>query len=367
MCCWLPVRLSMFTLHYSPLSKMMDSTVWSPPLGWVWPVGVLVRDGGRKKVRLGCLSATPSVWSLFRLIVSLTSLLSGCFSVCDSLASPSVLVQLSSGAAATLNDPKSRQHPLWLSRLSLTQYRCKYPPDCVHACQAASVLPDSVITCTAAHQAPLSTGFCRQKYWSGLPSPPPGDLSDPGIEPVSLTSPALAGGLFITSTAWEAPPSSLLLLNTSSLLTWVGRCWRRSLRRHDCRVTGDLGPGSLRLFIPSQSLKGMFSPDPHLWTHFKTRTQTWESHVLLRPSGQSMWLNQGEGAKEARKTPVGGSARLRVLWPPRTSLVCEFLCSLNLPPASWELRASSASSCPLCVRTPRLHTTAICSYENPDW
>ena len=143
MCCWLPVRLSIFTLHCSPLSKMMDSTVWSPALGWVWPVGVLVRDGGRKKIRLACLSAPPSVWSLFRLIVSLTSLPSGCFSVCDSLASPSVLVLLGSGAAAALNDPKSRQHPLWLSRLSLTQYRCKYPPDCVHACQAAPVLPDS--------------------------------------------------------------------------------------------------------------------------------------------------------------------------------------------------------------------------------
>jgi len=39
-------------------------------------------------------------------------------------------------------------------------------------------------------------GFSRQKYWSGLPCPPPGDLSDPGIEPVSLVPPALAGGFF---------------------------------------------------------------------------------------------------------------------------------------------------------------------------
>ena len=49
------------------------------------------------------------------------------------------------------------------------------------------------------HQAPLSMGFSRQEYWSGLPCPLPGDLSDPGIEPVSLTSPALAGGFFTTS------------------------------------------------------------------------------------------------------------------------------------------------------------------------
>ena len=36
-----------------------------------------------------------------------------------------------------------------------------------------------------AHQAPLSVGFSRQKYWSGLPCPPPGDLPNPGIEPRS--------------------------------------------------------------------------------------------------------------------------------------------------------------------------------------
>ena len=41
---------------------------------------------------------------------------------------------------------------------------------------------------TVAHQAPLSTGFSRQDYWSGLPFPSPGDLPDPGIEP---RSPAL--------------------------------------------------------------------------------------------------------------------------------------------------------------------------------
>ena len=47
-------------------------------------------------------------------------------------------------------------------------------------------------------------GLCRQEYWSGFPCPPPGDLPDPGIEPVSLMSPALAGRFFTTSAAWEA-------------------------------------------------------------------------------------------------------------------------------------------------------------------
>ena len=38
---------------------------------------------------------------------------------------------------------------------------------------------------TVAHQAPLSMGFCRQEYWNGLPFSSPGDLPDPGIEPIS--------------------------------------------------------------------------------------------------------------------------------------------------------------------------------------
>ena len=44
--------------------------------------------------------------------------------------------------------------------------------------------------------------FSRQVYWSGLPYPPPGDLPDPGIEPVSLH--ALTGRFFTTMAIWEA-------------------------------------------------------------------------------------------------------------------------------------------------------------------
>ena len=57
---------------------------------------------------------------------------------------------------------------------------------------------------TVAHQPPLSMGFSRQEYWRGLPFLPPGDLPDPGMEPASLPSPALAGGFFTTSAVWEA-------------------------------------------------------------------------------------------------------------------------------------------------------------------
>ena len=52
-------------------------------------------------------------------------------------------------------------------------------------------------------------GFLGQEYWSGLPRPPLGDLPDPGIEPESLTSPALVGNFFTPSTAWEAQGAGL--------------------------------------------------------------------------------------------------------------------------------------------------------------
>ena len=71
----------------------------------------------------------------------------------------------------------------------------------MHAC-ACSVASDSL---RPHGQAPLSMEVSRQEYWSGLPFPSPGDLSDPEIEPMSLVSLALAGGFFITSITWEVP------------------------------------------------------------------------------------------------------------------------------------------------------------------
>ena len=66
---------------------------------------------------------------------------------------------------------------------------------------------------TVTFQAPLSIGFSRQEYWSGLPCPPPGDLPHPGIEPVSLMSPALKGGFFTTSATWKSWAVELLITN----------------------------------------------------------------------------------------------------------------------------------------------------------
>ena len=68
------------------------------------------------------------------------------------------------------------------------------------------VVSDSFeIPWTIVGQAPLSMGFSRQKYWSGLPFPSPGDRPNPGIKP---TSPDLAGGFFTTEPLGKPIPNS---------------------------------------------------------------------------------------------------------------------------------------------------------------
>ena len=63
---------------------------------------------------------------------------------------------------------------------------------------------------TLALQVPLPLGFFRQESWSGLPFLPPKDFPNPGIKPVSLTPPALAGGFFTSMATWEVPIYSIL-------------------------------------------------------------------------------------------------------------------------------------------------------------
>ena len=75
---------------------------------------------------------------------------------------------------------------------------------------------DSATPWTVAHQAPLSTGFPRQEYWSGLPFPSPGDLPNPGIEPSS----ALAGRFFTV----EPPGKFLYLTGTKMNKIWSFPC-----------------------------------------------------------------------------------------------------------------------------------------------
>ena len=87
----------------------------------------------------------------------------------------------------------------------------------------------SVTLSTVTRQAPLSVGFSRQEYWSGLPCPPPGNLPNPGIELASRISPALAERFYTASATWEAqlggcrPVFEALLQSSSSgfFMSWA--------------------------------------------------------------------------------------------------------------------------------------------------
>ena len=78
-----------------------------------------------------------------------------------------------------------------------------------------------------AHQAPLSVGFPRQEYWSRLPFPSPGDLSNPGIEP---RSPALQAD----SLPSELPvkPTTFSLLSVTAPLSWIFIIMKTSLSNY---------------------------------------------------------------------------------------------------------------------------------------
>ena len=78
----------------------------------------------------------------------------------------------------------------WLFTLYIVVPGCSV----TQSCPSDSLWP----TWTVAHQASLSIEFSRQEYWSGLPFPPPGDLSNPGIKPIFPVTPALAARIFTT-------------------------------------------------------------------------------------------------------------------------------------------------------------------------
>ena len=83
---------------------------------------------------------------------------------------------------------------------------------------------------TVAHQAPPSMGFPRQEYWSGLPVPSRGDLPNPGIKPICLASPELAGSFFTTE-----PPGKLTLHYSLKFLI-LPPCKRGILRSSEKQI-----------------------------------------------------------------------------------------------------------------------------------
>ena len=79
---------------------------------------------------------------------------------------------------------------------------------------------------SVARQAPLSMGFPRQEYWSGLACPPPGDLPDPGIEP---TSPGLIGGFFTIEPPGKPAHTGQGTPVASQPLVARGEAWNKTL------------------------------------------------------------------------------------------------------------------------------------------
>ena len=93
------------------------------------------------------------------------------------------------------------------------------------------VTSDSATIWAVAHQAPLSMGFSRQEYWSGLPCPPLGDLPNPGIEPRSPTLQA----------------DSLLSLATREALISLYQATKRSVMEHLLCLQGLVSPLVLKV------------------------------------------------------------------------------------------------------------------------
>ena len=87
--------------------------------------------------------------------------------------------------------------------VKLIRNKTKYSLLCLHV-KSLQCVWLFVTLWTVAHQTPLPMWFSRQEYWSGFSCPPPKDLPNPGIEPASLMSPALAGIFFTTWATWEA-------------------------------------------------------------------------------------------------------------------------------------------------------------------
>ena len=120
---------------------------------------------------------------------------------------------------------------------------------------------------TVAHQAPLSMGFSRQEYWSGLPCPPPGDLPNPGTKPTSLMPPALAGGFFTTSSTWGV------------------------LQKHK---DGEIGPEDVLLKVITDTQTHPVIPSEHLayCAHGITKVLGWGVMILLQSSDPDRALSK---------------------------------------------------------------------------
>ena len=97
-----------------------------------------------------------------------------------------------------------------------------------------SRVPLFAVLWTIAHQTPLSMGFSRQEYWSGLPCPPPGDLPNSGIKLVSFAAP----GLQVDSLPLSHQRSPLHLRLLSKNMFYLHSLWKRNFSAIRCPRSG---------------------------------------------------------------------------------------------------------------------------------
>ena len=151
-----------------------------------------------------------------------------------------------------------------------------------------SVVSNSATSWTVAHQAPLSLGFFRQQYWSGLPFPTPGDLLNLGIKPMY---PALAGELFTTE-----PPGKLYIsisIVYHRILTIVSKLYSRTLLLSILYVT------VLHLLTSTSNSITPTSPPSKFWyicLQLRITLLAWlEGQNVFLPSWRLFFLNEGFG------------------------------------------------------------------------
>ena len=137
-------------------------------------------------------------------------------------APPLSSLQLSVNQFMKMKKPKDGERITWKDLKEQTQKLVVFS-DFSHVHLFATLRPE-------AHQAPLSMGFFRQEHWSGLPCPPPEDLPNLGIEPVSLTSPALADRFFTTSATLEVHTTSVTITVPTSHSGNPHKSWNDHLR-----------------------------------------------------------------------------------------------------------------------------------------
>ena len=143
-------------------------------------------------------------------------------------------------------------------------------------CSVASVVSDSVNLRTAAHQAPLSMGFSRQEYWSGLPRPLTGDRPNPGVEPKSPASPALQADS-LSPSYWRSPRLLIIIIiNDYSLFLYLSAC----------RPTRVCGSGLVgRVYFKHTALEACRTTTYHPATYLTYTTfrfcLVWQHHLPL--------------------------------------------------------------------------------------